>query len=259
MSGTHAQNNRPGEAEQFGFTPVETGERQRLVNQVFKRVAGRYNLMNDLMSGGLHRLWKDDMITWLAPPRDSRSFHLVDVAGGTGDITARYLSAAGSAATCTLCDISAEMLRVAQDRFSTVDSKRLQIVLSDAAALPLQDQTADACTIAFGIRNVTQIEHALSEAFRVLRPGGRFLCLEFSHVDVPLLDALYEQYSFKAIPVLGGLVAGDRESYKYLVESIRNFPDQESFAALIGGAGFEQVRFRNLTGGIAAIHSGWKL
>ncbi|MDA7948041.1 MAG: bifunctional demethylmenaquinone methyltransferase/2-methoxy-6-polyprenyl-1,4-benzoquinol methylase UbiE [Hyphomicrobiaceae bacterium] len=259
MSGTHAHDNGPGQTEQFGFTAVPEGERQRLVNQVFSRVARRYDLMNDLMSGGLHRLWKDDMIAWLAPPRDERPFHLFDVAGGTGDITARYLEAAGSGATCTICDISEEMLGVAKSRFSSVDPARLQILLGDASALPVCDNSADAYTIAFGIRNVTQIDRALREAFRILKPGGRFLCLEFSHVNVPLLDTLYEQYSFKAIPALGGLVAGDRESYRYLVESIRNFPDQEEFASLIREAGFEQVRFRDLTGGIAAIHSGWKL
>ena len=259
MSGTHAQDNGPEDTEQFGFTPVAEGERQRLVNQVFSRVARRYDLMNDLMSGGLHRLWKDDMIAWMAPPRDERSYHLLDVAGGTGDIAARYLNSAGAGAACTICDISEDMLGVARDRFATADPARLQLLLGDASALPVSENSADAYTIAFGIRNVTHIDEALSEAFRVLKPGGRFLCLEFSHVNVPLLDTLYEQYSFKAIPALGGLVAGDMDSYKYLVESIRNFPDQEEFADLIGKAGFEQVRFRDLTGGIAAIHSGWKL
>ena len=259
MSGTHTQDNGRDDAEQFGFTPVAEGERQKLVNQVFSRVARRYDLMNDLMSGGLHRLWKDDLIAWMAPPRDGRTFHLLDVAGGTGDIAARYLATAGSGATCTVCDISEEMLGVAKDRFASVDPARLQILLGDASSLPVSDNSADAYTIAFGIRNVTHIDAALREAFRVLKPGGRFLCLEFSHVNVPLLDTIYEQYSFKAIPVLGGLVAGDRDSYKYLVESIRKFPDQEEFAGLIGKAGFDQVRFRDLTGGIAAIHSGWKL
>lgn len=259
MSGSQAQNNGSGDGEQFGFTPVAEGERQRLVNQVFSRVAGRYDLMNDLMSGGLHRLWKDDMIAWLAPPRGAGAFHLLDVAGGTGDIAARYLETAGPEAKCTICDISTEMLGVARDRFASVEPARLRLLIGDASALPVSDGAADAYTIAFGIRNVTHIEDALSEAFRVLKPGGRFLCLEFSHVNVPLLDTLYEQYSFNAIPALGGLVAGDRDSYKYLVESIRKFPDQEDFAGMIRKAGFEQVRYRDLTGGIAAIHSGWKL
>jgi demethylmenaquinone methyltransferase/2-methoxy-6-polyprenyl-1,4-benzoquinol methylase len=250
-------NNGPGPAEQFGFRRVGEGERQRLVNRVFASVASRYDLMNDLMSGGLHRLWKDDVINWLAPPKAAADFHLVDAAGGTGDIAARFLKATGPGARCTLTDISAEMLEVARGRFD--GEERLTIVAGDAAALPLPDESADAYTIAFGIRNVTRIDKALEESFRVLKPGGRFLCLEFSHVDVPLLDTLYDQYSFKAIPALGGLVAGDAESYRYLVESIRNFPDQESFAAMVGDAGFGQVRYRNLTGGIAAIHSGWKL
>ncbi len=259
MSGSTSENSGHSEDEQFGFTPVAHGERQKRVKQVFARVANRYDLMNDLMSGGLHRLWKDDMITWLAPPKNARAYHLIDVAGGTGDIAARFLKTAGAGASCTLCDISAEMLKVAQDRFAGVEPSRLQIVLGDAAALPFPANSSDAYTIAFGIRNVTRIEDALQQAFRVLKPGGRFLCLEFSHVDVPLLDTLYDQYSFKAIPALGGIVAGDRDSYKYLVESIRNFPDQDTFATLMGDAGFEQVRYRNLTGGIAAIHSGWKL
>ena len=245
--------------EQFGYTPVGEGERQGLVNKVFARVASRYDLMNDIMSGGLHRLWKDDLINWLAPPKSANDFRLVDVAGGTGDIAQRFLKAAGTGASCTLCDISVEMLNVAKERFAGTSPERLQIVLGDAQALPLPDNYADAYAIAFGIRNVTLLDQALSEAYRVLRPGGRFLCLEFSHVDVPLLDSLYEQYSFKAIPVLGGIVAGDSDSYRYLVESIRNFPDQDSFVELIQGAGFDRVRYRNLTGGIAALHSGWKI
>lgn len=259
MQDSGQENNGPGRSEQFGFTPVGEGQRQKLVNQVFARVASRYDLMNDLMSGGLHRLWKDDLINWLAPPRTPNDFHLLDVAGGTGDVAARFLKAAGDGARCTICDISPEMLQVAQKRFSDAPARAPRFVSGDAANLPLPDETMDAYTIAFGIRNVTQIDKALSEAYRVLKTGGRFLCLEFSHVDVPLLDTIYDQYSFKAIPVLGGLVAGDSESYKYLVESIRNFPDQEDFSTMIGDAGFAQVRYRNLTGGIAAIHSGWKL
>jgi len=252
------ENSRSGEAEQFGFTRVGEGERQRLVNEVFSRVASRYDLMNDLMSGGLHRLWKDDFVNWLAPPRAANDFHLLDVAGGTGDIAARFLRAAGAGARCTICDISPEMLKVAEKRFAG-SANGPRMVAGDAANLPLPGASADAYTIAFGIRNVTHIEEALSEAYRVLRTGGRFLCLEFSQVEVPLLDKLYDQYSFRAIPVLGGLVAGDSASYRYLVESIRKFPDQERFAAMIGDAGFAQVRYRNLTGGIAAMHSGWKI
>jgi demethylmenaquinone methyltransferase/2-methoxy-6-polyprenyl-1,4-benzoquinol methylase len=259
MPDSTTENNGSGSGEQFGFTPVGEGKKQGLVNQVFSRVASRYDLMNDLMSGGLHRLWKDDMIAWLSPPKAANSYHLVDVAGGTGDITGRFLKSAGPGASCTLCDISAEMLTVAKQRFAGMPAEQLKIILGNAQELPLPDNCADAYTIAFGIRNVTHIDLALSEAFRVLKLCGRFLCLEFSHVDVPLLDTLYEQYSLKAIPALGGIVAGDKDSYQYLVESIRKFPDQESFATMVGDAGFEQVRYRNLTGGIAALHSGWKL
>jgi demethylmenaquinone methyltransferase/2-methoxy-6-polyprenyl-1,4-benzoquinol methylase len=259
MPNSTTEKNNGGTEEQFGFTSVGKGERQGLVNQVFSRVASRYDLMNDLMSGGLHRLWKDDMISWLNPPKAANSFHLVDLAGGTGDITHRFLKKAGPGASCTLCDISAEMLGVAKERFAGMPAEQLKIILGNAQSLPLPDKCADAYTIAFGIRNVTRIDLALDEAFRVLNPGGRFLCLEFSHVDVPILDKVYEQYSLKAIPALGGGVAGDKDSYQYLVESIRKFPDQDSFATMVGDAGFEQVRYRNLTGGIAAIHSGWKL
>ena len=259
MSDNRVENNGHERPEKFGFSSVGTGKKQGLVNQVFSRVASRYDLMNDLMSGGLHRLWKDDLINWLAPPKAASTYRLLDVAGGTGDIAQRFLKTAGPGASCTLCDISPEMLKMAQERFAGTPPESLQIILGNAQALPLPDNFADAYTIAFGIRNVTQIELALSEAYRVLRPGGRFLCLEFSHVTVPLLDSLYDQYSFKAIPALGGLVAGDAESYRYLVESIRNFPDQDAFVELIEGAGFDQVRYRNLTGGVAALHSGWKL
>jgi len=241
----------------FGFTRVREIEKQGMVNAVFARVAGRYDLMNDLMSGGLHRLWKDDMVAWLNPPRGPHPYRLVDVAGGTGDISHRVLAMAGPQAHCIICDISGEMLAAGRARAN--GEPRLGFVQGNAEFLPLPDASIDACTIGFGIRNVTRLETALAEAYRVLRPGGRYLCLEFSEVVVPLLDSLYDRYSFTAIPALGGLVAGDRESYRYLVESIRNFPDQETFASLIRKAGFERVSYRNLTGGIAAIHSGWKL
>lgn len=259
MSDDTVNNEGAEPEERFGFTQVGAGKRQGLVNQVFSRVASRYDLMNDLMSGGLHRLWKDDLINWLAPPKGPNDFQLVDVAGGTGDITQRFLKSAGPGASCTLCDISPEMLKMAKKRFADTPPGKLQIVLGNAQDLPLPDNFADAYTIAFGIRNVTEIDRALGEAYRVLKPGGRFLCLEFSHVTVPLLDSLYDQFSFKAIPALGGLVAGDAQSYRYLVESIRNFPDQDAFVELIKTAGFEQVHYRNLTGGIAALHSGWKI
>jgi demethylmenaquinone methyltransferase/2-methoxy-6-polyprenyl-1,4-benzoquinol methylase len=241
----------------FGFSPVAAEAKQGLVNEVFARVARRYDLMNDLMSGGLHRLWKDDLISWLAPPKGASPFALLDVAGGTGDIASRFLGASGSGARAVICDISAEMLAVGRER--AAEEERLAFVRGNAEFLPFPERSFDAYTIAFGMRNLTHIDKALAEAFRVLKPGGRFLCLEFSAVETPILDALYDAYSMNAIPALGALVAGDAASYRYLVESIRRFPDQKSFMGMIETAGFERVRYRNLTGGIAAIHSAWRL
>lgn len=241
----------------FGFKRVAEGARQGLVNEVFSKVASRYDLMNDLMSGGLHRLWKAEIINTLAPPKGPTPFALLDVAGGTGDIAFRFLDAVGESGSAVICDISKEMMEAGKARAK--GRGPVTFVQGNAESLPFESGRFDAYTIAFGIRNVTHIDKALEEAFRVLKPGGRFLCLEFSNVEMPLLDTLYDAYSFNAIPVLGGLVAGDAESYRYLVESIRRFPDQERFAQMIRDAGFERVRYRNLTGGIAAIHSGWRL
>ncbi|WP_072370692.1 bifunctional demethylmenaquinone methyltransferase/2-methoxy-6-polyprenyl-1,4-benzoquinol methylase UbiE [Hyphomicrobium sp. NDB2Meth4] len=244
----------------FGFRRIEETERQGLVNRVFASVAERYDLMNDLMSGGLHRLWKRDLIGTLNPPRGDQPFHLLDVAGGTGDISLRYARASGPNAVATLCDISPEMIAVGERRVADAGlQNRISFKEGNAEELPFADRSFDAYTIAFGIRNVTHIDKALAEAYRVLKIGGRFLCLEFSHVDVPILDRLYDFHSFEVIPRIGQAVAGDADSYRYLVESIRKFPNQEKFAALIRNAGFERVSCRNLTGGVAAIHSGWKL
>jgi demethylmenaquinone methyltransferase/2-methoxy-6-polyprenyl-1,4-benzoquinol methylase len=240
----------------FGFARVGEGAKQGLVNDVFARVAPRYDLMNDLMSAGLHRLWKNDLVSWLSPPKSGVPYTLLDVAGGTGDVALRALKASGTGASAVICDISAEMIGAGRARGG---GARLTFVRGNAEALPFARASFDAYTIAFGMRNLTHLDAALAEAFRVLKPGGRFLCLEFSAVEMPLLDRLYDAYSFNAIPILGGLVAGDSASYRYLVESIRRFPAQETFMQLIENAGFERVRYRNLSGGIAAIHSAWRL
>jgi demethylmenaquinone methyltransferase/2-methoxy-6-polyprenyl-1,4-benzoquinol methylase len=242
----------------FGYQPVAATERQGLVNAVFSRVANRYDLMNDLMSGGMHRLWKNDLINWLAPSRTAPQT-LLDVAGGTGDIARRFLDASGPQAAAIICDISAEMLNAGRKKLGARYGDRLRFVLGNAEALPFPHRCVDAYTIAFGIRNVTHIEAALAEAFRVLKRGGRFLCLEFSQVQTPGLDRIYDAYSFRVIPRLGERVAKDADAYRYLVESIRRFPSQERFAAMIRAAGFERVQYRNLSGGIAALHSGWRI
>jgi len=243
----------------FGFREVEDGEKQDRVDEVFHKVAGRYDLMNDLMSAGLHRVWKDALVSWLNPPRRA-GWTVLDVAGGTGDIAFRIVEASGGNAFATVLDINGSMLDVGRER---AIKRRLdastEFVEANAEDLPFADESFDAYTIAFGIRNVPHIDVALSEAYRVLKPGGRFLCLEFSEVDMPLLDRAYEAWSFQAIPRIGQIVAGDGESYSYLVESIRKFPNQADFAAMITRAGFDRVTFRNFSGGIAALHSGWKL
>ncbi len=253
-------NREPETSASFGFRDVAESERQGLVNQVFSTVAERYDLMNDLMSGGLHRLWKRDFITWLNPPTGAQSYHLLDVAGGTGDIALRFAAATGTNAVATICDISPEMLTVGRRRVHDANlDKRITCVEGNAEQLPFEAASFDAYTIAFGIRNVTHIDRALSEAYRVLKPGGRFLCLEFSQVQVPILDRIYDFHSFEVIPRLGKLTAGAAEPYQYLVESIRKFPNQDAFAAMVRQAGFDRVGHRNLTGGIAAMHSGWKI
>ncbi len=247
-------------SDTFGFKSVRPEERQDRVNGVFASVAERYDLMNDLMSGGLHRLWKQDFVAWLAPPRGEQHFRHLDVAGGTGDIALRIADKAGPGTTVDLVDISPEMLAVGRRRVEAAhQSHRITLIEGNAEALPFPDRTFDAYTIAFGIRNVTHLDRALKEAHRVLKVGGRFLCLEFSAVTVPVLDRLYDFHSFNVIPTLGQLAAGDRASYQYLVESIRRFPKQATFASMIREAGFENVSHRNLTGGVAAMHSGWRL
>jgi demethylmenaquinone methyltransferase/2-methoxy-6-polyprenyl-1,4-benzoquinol methylase len=251
---------RPDQTTHFGFRDVPLDDKQALVNDVFYSVASRYDLMNDLMSGGLHRVWKDIMITALNPPRNDAPFSLLDVAGGTGDIAFRAAKAAGGGFQATVCDINADMLDVGRARAAKRHlDDRIAFVEGNAEALAFADKGFDAYTIAFGIRNVPRIDLALGEAFRVLQPGSRFLCLEFSTVDVPGLDRLYDLFSFKVIPPLGRAVTGDAESYRYLVESIRKFPRPNAFAEMIRAAGFSRVSWQSLSGGIVALHSGWRL
>ena len=244
----------------FGFRQVPIEEKQALVDDVFERVARRYDLMNDLMSGGLHRAWKEVLVTAVNPPKGDRGFALLDVAGGTGDIAFRVIGEGGAGTRATVCDINSEMLEVGRERaMKSGRDTQVSFIEGNAEALPFPDKRFDAYTIAFGIRNVPRITAALAEAYRVLKPGSRFLCLEFSTIDVPGLDALYEFYSFNVIPALGRAVANDGDAYRYLVESIRQFPKPQAFAEMIEAAGFKRGSHRLLTGGIVALHSGWRL
>ena len=240
----------------FGNREVPESEKAGLVHDVFSSVASRYDVMNDVMSVGVHRLWKDAMMDWLAP-RDGQ--RLLDVAGGTGDIAFRFLSRANGAEAVVL-DMTEGMLNEGRKRAEAESlAGSLDWVVGDAMALPFEASTFDRYTISFGIRNVTRPEDALADAFRILRPGGRIMVLEFSQLPSPALQWAYDRYSYNVIPAMGQAIAGDRESYQYLVESIRRFPDQDTFAGMLRDVGFEQVKYRNLSLGIAALHSGWKL
>jgi len=244
---------------EFGARTVPLEAKQDLVDDVFHRVADRYDLMNDLMSIGLHRVWKDVLVAKLRPPRH-REFQHIDVAGGTGDIALRVAKAGGARTSVTVVDVNSDMLRIGEQRAEKRrEGKQVRFVEANAEALPFPDNTFDGYTIAFGIRNVPRRERALEEAYRVLKRGGRFLCMEFSRVDLPGFDRLYEFYSQAAIPALGKIVVGHGAPYRYLVESIRQFPTPEVFADSIAAAGFARVEFTRLTGGVVAIHSGWKL
>jgi demethylmenaquinone methyltransferase / 2-methoxy-6-polyprenyl-1,4-benzoquinol methylase len=251
-------NEEEKETVAFGYRDVAPEEKPALVRGIFSSVARRYDVMNDLMSAGVHRLWKDRFVDWLNPQPGMAS---LDVAGGTGDIAfriAKRTRAKGEEAKIIVCDINLPMLEQGRRR-PEADAANIAWVCGDAEDLPIEDASQDAYTIVFGIRNTTHLDDALDEAYRVLRPGGRFLCLEFSRVAVPGLDRLYDLYSFSVLPRLGELVAGDGAPYRYLAESIRRFPSQRAFARRIEEAGFDQVKYRNLSGGIAAMHSGWKV
>jgi demethylmenaquinone methyltransferase/2-methoxy-6-polyprenyl-1,4-benzoquinol methylase len=244
----------------FGFTTVPLGEKQARVDDVFHSVAQRYDLMNDLMSGGLHRAWKDALVMAVNPPRSDTPFALLDLAGGTGDIALRTIEAGGAGTRVTVLDINSGMLEVGRARAAERGRDDvIAFVEGNAEELPFPNKSYDVVTIAFGIRNVPRIERALSEAHRVLKIGGRFLCLEFSSVDLPGLDKIYDFYSFNMIPAIGAAVTGDREAYQYLVESIRKFPKPKVFARMIEAAGFRRVSFTPMTGGVVAMHSGWRL
>ena len=263
MSVEQTSNNSPGSETDFGFRRVPQAAKGPLVRAVFDSVAERYDVMNDLMSAGIHRWWKAEMVLWLNPRPGQR---LIDVAGGTGDVARRALprlaaaGAAGAAGGVVVCDANRRMLDSGRAR--AIDDGILggiEFLCGDAEALPFADRSFDLYTIAFGLRNVTRIERALAEARRVLKPGGRFLCLEFTPAVTPLLQPLYDFYSFQVLPLLGQLVTGNREAYAYLVESIRRFPPQSALAERVAAAGLERARFRNLTGGIAALYSAWRL
>jgi demethylmenaquinone methyltransferase / 2-methoxy-6-polyprenyl-1,4-benzoquinol methylase len=247
------------ETAHFGSREVPAGDKQALVDGVFRSVARRYDLMNDLMSFGLHRAWKDALVSAAAPPKTA-PFALLDLAGGTGDVAFRVVAAGGSRTRATVCDINPEMLGVGRERAAARGlADAVTFTEANAEAMPFADRTFDAVTIAFGIRNVPRIEIALAEAFRVLKIGGKFLCLEFSAVDVPGLDRLYDFYSFNFIPALGRAIAGDAEAYRYLVESIRRFPKPPEFETMLRASGFARVSHRLMSGGIVALYYGWRL
>jgi len=257
---TEARTSADGGMEtSYGFRQVAEREKQGLVNDVFHKVAKRYDIMNDVMSAGMHRVWKDAMVAALNPRKDA-GYRTLDVAGGTGDIAFRIVEASNRLAHVTVLDINGSMLGVGAERAAKKRlSENLTFVEANAESLPFDDNSFDAYTVAFGIRNVPRIDVALQEAYRVLKRGGRLLVLEFSEVELPLLERFYEEWSFQAIPRFGRMITGDAEPYQYLVESIRKFPNQENFASMIRNAGFSRVTYTNYTGGIAALHSGWKL
>lgn len=254
MEDTMSQNS--SDTTHFGFEEVNVEEKAGMVRDIFESVADQYDIMNDVMSVGIHRLWKDSLINTLNP---RAGMHLLDVAGGTGDVAFRFLEAC-TGGTVTVADYNAEMLRVGKARAEKLGyGDRADFVCGDAQKLPVGDNSVDAYTISFGIRNVTHVDQAIRDAYRVLKPGGRFLVLEFSPKVVPILQKAYDSYSFNVIPKMGSKVAGDAASYQYLAESIRRFPTKEKFADMIRAEGFENVTVRTMSAGVVAIHSGYKI
>jgi demethylmenaquinone methyltransferase/2-methoxy-6-polyprenyl-1,4-benzoquinol methylase len=249
----------PSEVD-FGARRVPLAHKQRLVDEVFRKVAHRYDLMNDLMSGGVHRAWKNVLVTSLDPPKSARSFDVADLAGGTGDIAFRVVKAGGAGTAVTVLDVNDEMLKVGHRRaIERGLAHAVGFVRADASNLPCPNATFDAVAIGFGIRNVPRLDRVLIEAHRVLKLGGQFACLEFSTCDVPGLDRLYNFYSSHGIPALGRAIIGDAQPYRYLVESIRRFPSPEALAALMRNAGLRRVSYKVMSGGIVTLHSGWRL
>jgi len=249
-----------GDHTHFGYQSVPLEDKQGRVNDVFHSVARRYDLMNDLVSGGLHRAWKDALVTAVNPPKGARNFHVLDLAGGTGDVAFRIADAGGHGTRVIVCDINADMLEVGRERAAARGLDGVVVFeQGNAEQLVYPDRSFDCVAVAFGMRNVPRLELALDEAYRVLKTGGRFLCLEFSSVDVPGVDALYDLYSFHVIPRVGEAVTGDRDAYQYLVESIRKFPKPKAYARMIETAGLRRVSFTTMTGGVVALHSGWRL
>lgn len=248
-----------GMEKSFGFEQVDDVKKQILVNKVFHSVAHKYDFMNDVMSCCIHRLWKDAMIIWLSPLRVKTGWKVLDIAGGTGDIAFRVVKASNQRARVSVLDINKSMLDIGREyAIKKGFARYVDFVEGNAESMPFEDNRFDACTISFGIRNVPHIDRALKEIWRVLKPGGRFMCLEFSEVEMPILDKLYDVWSFYVIPRIGKVVAGDANAYRYLVESIRKFPKQQDFSDVIRKAGFSRVSYRNLTWGIVSIHSSWK-
>jgi len=236
----------------FGYKIVKKKDKQNLVNNVFNSVADKYDLMNDITSFGIHREWKNNLINWMAPQKNQK---LADIAGGTGDIARKFLNNGGHSAY--VIDINEEMIK--SGKVNKKNLKNIEWLVASAEDIPIDDNTFERATMGFGLRNVTNRAQALKEVYRILKPGGRFICLEFSHVENELIEEIYNFWSFKCMPYIGEKVAGDRSAYTYLVESIRQFPTQPVLSEMFSEAGFSRVKYRNLSNGIVSLHSGWKL